>query len=78
MAQLTVRNVDDEIVRALKVRAGQHGRSAEAELREILRDTLIRPKPKMSFEEALASMPEGLTDADLARPRTSARRVDLG
>jgi antitoxin FitA len=31
MSQLTVRNVPDEIVRALRMRAAQHGRSAEAE-----------------------------------------------
>ena len=78
MAQLTVRNVDEEVVRALKARAGQHGRSAEAELREILRDVLLRPKAWRSLEEALADMPEGLTDADLARKRSPARRVDLG
>ena len=37
MAQLTVRNVDDRVIRALKRRAAEHGRSAEAEHREILR-----------------------------------------
>jgi predicted nucleic acid-binding protein len=36
MAQLTVRKVDPEIVRRLKLRAAQHGRSAEAEHRAIL------------------------------------------
>lgn len=40
MAQLTVRNVDDDIVRALKLRAAEHERSAEAEHREILRAAL--------------------------------------
>ena len=41
MAQLTVRNIDDQVVRALKQRAASHGRSAEAEHREILRAALI-------------------------------------
>lgn len=41
MAQLTVRNVDDQVVRALKQRAAARGRSAEAEHREILRGTLL-------------------------------------
>lgn len=41
MAQLTVRNVNDQIVRALKQRAAAHGRSAEAEHREILRSALL-------------------------------------
>jgi antitoxin FitA len=37
MGQLTVRNVDDRVIRALKQRAASHGRSAEAEHRDILR-----------------------------------------
>lgn len=41
MAQLTVRNVDDQVVRTLKQRAAARGRSAEAEHREILRGTLL-------------------------------------
>ena len=40
MSQLTVRNVNERIVRALKQRAAAHGRSAEAEHREILREAL--------------------------------------
>jgi plasmid stability protein len=39
---LNVRNVDDEIIRRLKRRAARHGRSAEAEHREILRQALSR------------------------------------
>ncbi|MBM3490562.1 MAG: hypothetical protein FJX68_08935 [Alphaproteobacteria bacterium] len=42
MGQLTVRNVDKEVVRALKQQAAAHGRSAEAEHREILRRALLR------------------------------------
>ncbi len=41
MAQLTVRNVQERIVRALKERAAAQGRSAEAEHREILRAALL-------------------------------------
>ena len=41
MATLTVRNLDDDVVRRLRVRAAGHGRSAEAEHREILRLVLI-------------------------------------
>ena len=36
MAQLTVRKLPDEVLRALKIRAARHGRSAEAEHRLIL------------------------------------------
>ena len=41
MGQLTVRKVDDEIIRRLKIRAAEHGRSAEAEHREILKQALL-------------------------------------
>lgn len=40
MAQLTVRKLDDELVRRLKVRAAHHNRSAEAEHRLILEEAL--------------------------------------
>ena len=36
MAQLTLRNVSEDLVRALRVRALHHGRSAEDEHRSIL------------------------------------------
>ena len=36
MAMLTVRNLPDDVHRALGVRAAQHGHSTEAEVREIL------------------------------------------
>ena len=42
MAQLTVRNISDQVVRALKQRAAEHGRSAEAEHRAILRAALLQ------------------------------------
>ena len=39
MANLTIRNLDDETVAALKIRAKSHNRSLEAEIRQILADT---------------------------------------
>jgi antitoxin FitA len=42
MTQLTVRNVSAEIVRTLEQRAAAHGRSVEAEHREILREALLK------------------------------------
>ncbi len=41
MATLTVRNLDEDVVRRLRIRAAEHGRSAEAEHREILRLALV-------------------------------------
>jgi antitoxin FitA len=40
MPQLLVRDVPQDVVEALKRRAGEHGRSAEAEHRIILEETL--------------------------------------
>jgi plasmid stability protein len=66
MADLLVRGIDDELVRALKERAGIHGRSAEAEHREILASALQRPRRK-SFAQVLAAMPDVGLDADFER-----------
>ncbi|MCY3702901.1 MAG: hypothetical protein OXG16_09495 [Rhodospirillales bacterium] len=41
MAQLTVRNISEEIVGALKRKAAANGRSAEAEHRALLREALF-------------------------------------
>lgn len=43
MAQLIVRNLDEALKRRLRERAARHGRSMEAETREILRAALLRP-----------------------------------
>lgn len=40
MATLTIRGIDDELRDRLKIRAAQHSRSMEAEVREILADAL--------------------------------------
>ncbi len=66
MANLIVRNVDDDIANALKVRARQHGISAEAEHRRILEQALRHPK-KRSFLEVLSKMPDVGSDEDFAR-----------
>jgi plasmid stability protein len=65
---LVVRNVEEDVALALKQRAALHGRSAEAEHREILKQALQRPK-RRSFADALLSMPDVGTDADLASNR---------
>lgn len=66
MSQLLVRDLDPEIIQALKRQAAQHKRSAEAEHREILRQALLGPK-KRSFAQALAAMPNVGKDSDFER-----------
>lgn len=47
MAQIVVRQIPDEVHRALKAQAAAHGRSAEAELREIIaRAVLPQSRPR--------------------------------
>lgn len=67
MAVLTVRNVPDEVHRALRVRAAEHGRSAEAEVREILRAALVPPQ-RVLLGDALAALGRDLelSDEDIA------------
>jgi antitoxin FitA len=52
---LHVRNVDDDLIGKLKRRAARHGRSAEAEHREILRQVL-RDEIEPSFETLAAEL----------------------
>lgn len=76
MAQLIVRGIEDEVVRALKERAGRHGRSAEAEHREILREVLAG-LPAEDPKAVLLDMPDVGEDEDFARIRDRGRQVDL-
>lgn len=66
MANLLVRGIDDALVQALRERAALHGRSAEAEHREILAASLRRPR-KRSFADVLAAMPNVGEDGDFVR-----------
>lgn len=60
---LVVRNIDEELALSLKRQAAAHGRSAEAEHREILREALQRPK-RRPLAEVLMSMPDVGDDSD--------------
>ncbi len=75
MGQLIVRNLDDELVLALKRRAARHGRSAEAEHRAILREVLAEASEEPSFKDFLASMPDVGLDEDFVPPRDMPRDV---
>lgn len=45
MADLSIRNLDEDVKRRLRVRAAEHGRSMEAEVREILNAALPPSDP---------------------------------
>lgn len=65
MAMLTVRNLPDDVHRALRVQAALHGRSTEAEVREILA-LAVKPEARIRLGDALAALSRdmGLTNED--------------
>jgi antitoxin FitA len=77
VAQLLVRDIEGEVVRELKVRAARHGRSAEEEHRQILREALGPKGPAQSLKELLLSMPDVGEDRDFERPEDHGRPVEL-
>jgi plasmid stability protein len=77
MAQLIVRNIDEELVQLLKLRAAERGRSAEAEHREILREALQPKMDPASFDAFLLEMPDVGDDEDFERLRDRGRPVEL-
>lgn len=45
MAQVVVRNIEEDVKKQLKQRAAQHGWSMEEEVRQILRNAIRLPEP---------------------------------
>ena len=64
MPALTVRNVPDEVHRALRMRAAAHGRSTEAEMRDILA-AAVKPEGRIKLGSLLAEIGRNLGGADL-------------
>ena len=77
LAQLIVRNIEEDLVRLLKLRAAQHNRSAEAEHREILGEALRPRGEARSFANFLLEMPDVGKDQDFERIRDTGRPVEL-
>jgi plasmid stability protein len=69
MANLTIRNVDDEVVERLKLQAKSHNRSLEAEIRQILQDRARRPWTGAELRELadkIAAMTPNVPQTDSA------------
>jgi len=66
MPALTIRNLPEETHRALRMRAAEHGRSTEAEIRDIL-EKAARPEGRIRLGSLLAAIGReaGLTNADV-------------
>jgi plasmid stability protein len=83
MAMLTVRNLSEEIHRALRARAASHGQSMEAEVRAIL-ESAVHPQGSVKLGSLLAEMGKQAKPSDdefavfeQVRDRTPARPVSF-
>ena len=84
MANVNIRNLPDEVHRAIRIQAAQHGRSTEAEIREIL-GRAAKPDGRVKLGSLLASIAVeagGLTDDEhalfeSARIKSSARAASF-
>jgi plasmid stability protein len=84
MAMLTVRNLPDDVHRALRVQAALHGHSTEAEVREILASA-VKPETRVRVGDALAALGRkiGLSNEDFeiinqAKDKTAAEPLRMG
>ncbi len=81
MATMTIRNIPDDVYRAIKVRAALNDRSAEAEVRAVLEE-LVQPLNGADLAKALLALGQqvGLTDEEHAlfeRDKSLPREIDL-
>lgn len=81
MAQVVVRQIEDDVKERLQRRAKRHGRSVEAEIREILRSAVVEgrtPATRLGSRMAERFRGKGL-EQDLPELRGQpARGADLG
>ena len=81
MAQLVVRNLDDDVKAKLQKRARRHGRSTEEEVRDILRNAVNdERKAPQGLGSEIAALFEGLgLDEEIPEQRGQpARPAELG
>ena len=78
MPVLTIRNLPDDVHRALRIRAARHGRSTEAEVREIL-SLAVQGGSDLKLGSALRdyAAPFGGVDLEIRRDTTPLEPVDL-
>lgn len=69
MPAVTVRNLPAATHRALKLRAAQHGRSTEAEIRDILENS-VRPRVGLGTQLAMIGRSLGGVEFPITRDTT--------
>ncbi len=76
MASITIRNLDDTLKHRLRIRAAEHGRSMEEEVREILRETVGRPSAIHDLGQAIHTRFKSFGGVDLVTSvRTEVRKL---
>jgi plasmid stability protein len=78
MPSVTVRNIPEETHRALRVRAATHGRSTEAEIRDIL-ENAVRNENRVKLGSLLSEIGRevGGVDIEIERDRTPAKPMSF-
>jgi plasmid stability protein len=67
MAEVIVRNLDDEVVSSLQIKAELHGHSLEQELREILKHAAeLSSEEKLALADRIAALTPRLLQTDSA------------
>jgi plasmid stability protein len=76
MATLTIRDFDDDLKAELRIRAAEHGRSMEAEVRAILRSALARSDSRVGMGTRIRRRFAGSDDLSIEPPaRTEGARA---
>lgn len=78
MPAVTIRNLSEEAHRALKVRAARHGRSTEAEIRDIL-EAAVRPAQRVKLGSLLAEIGRqaGGVELEIERDKASSEPISF-
>ncbi len=74
MASITIRNLDDDVKRRLRVRAAEHGRSMEEEARDILRQVVGQTSIPRNLGEAIHSRFAAVGGVDLPQAQRGPMR----
>jgi antitoxin FitA len=73
MGSITIRNLDDDVKRRLRVRAAEHGRSMEEEAREILRHVLEHQVSSRNLGQSIHDRFAAIGGIDVQPSRSASR-----
>jgi plasmid stability protein len=74
MASITIRNLEDDLKRRLRIRAAEHGRSMEEEAREILRHVVTEPATPRNLAASIRARVAPLGGVEIDLPAREAMR----